>query len=259
MRAVRDAPLDVLPRRVKATLFVLATYANPDGGGAFPGMDRLGENVGKAADNVGRDLKLAVDRGYLGRSRSNRQQTYRYRLTIPTADPTETSSRIQPDPTETSDRDPTEASGYLHRRPTQEEATLRVASDKTNGDDDMNYDVLAIEDDALHDALRGLSPAPRELAAAKWKIPGGPEIVRACLDRADRGDSIDEARFESLLGDERVAFLVVESDDFLGRFDAYAYWGDAERSAERLRADGVDVRVTASVGGDAEAYLRGAA
>lgn len=127
MRAVRDAPLDDLPRRVKGTLFVLATYADADGRRAFPGLETLGEKVGKAADNIGRDVKLAVDRGYLTRSRPKPHATYRYRLTVP-VDPTKTSGLNESDPTETSGHDPTETSAYLtndHPSTEQTEGLLR--------------------------------------------------------------------------------------------------------------------------------------
>jgi hypothetical protein len=112
-RAVRDAPVGLLPRKVKATLLILSTYADVDGRDAFPSMETLGERVGKAADNVARDLKLAEERGYVFRRRRNRQKSYRYRLTLPLPDPTETSGLNSSDPTETSGRDPTETSGYL--------------------------------------------------------------------------------------------------------------------------------------------------
>lgn len=269
-RAFREAGIESFPGggidldRVKAYGLLLASFANRQGEDVFPSQATLASYVGSNERNARKYLRALEEGGWIVGERRGRQRTTRYRLVVP-------------DRRSRAGRDGAVESGFAHedRRgdagktgagtPPTRTATrtgktpTASCHEHTNGDDDMNYDLPAIEDDALHDALRGLSPAPRELAAAKWKIPGGPEIVRASLDRADRGDSIDEARFENLLADERVAFLVESTDGFVRRAEIHAYWGDAERSAERLRSDGLDVVVTAAVGHDAEAHLRGAA
>jgi hypothetical protein len=83
-RAVREAPPDVLPRHVKATLLMLGTYADANGRGAFPSAATLGGKLGKSERSVGTDLRRADAAGFVARIRRNRQKTYRCRLTIPT-------------------------------------------------------------------------------------------------------------------------------------------------------------------------------
>jgi hypothetical protein len=293
---------------VKATLFVLATYADGDGSGAFPSQKTIGKVLGKSERGVRDHLRLAAEAGWIIRSRRGKNRTTRYSLSLPDRPPmagrngTETESN--PDEADGHDRppmagrngtetesNPDEADG--HDRPPmagvtghpwpvtstetspEEEQTLPafalldlVSTDSatTTNDrgplanararcdqegDGVNVESFNLVDPAeldvkLHAKLCVLPPEVRASAVEAWLEPGGPEVVRACVERASDYGTLDEDRFVELLDAPAVFYACGGDGEGASRGDYRQSWRDAVALAKTLDAEGYGYYVTIS-------------
>jgi biotin operon repressor len=270
----------LLPGEVKSTLFALATWANADGSGAFPSQARIGEAIGKSERSVREHLRLAVDAGWVARSRRGKGRTTRYTLTIPDRQPIaghadnrqpiagKTGSPPPPTTTKTT-------SGEAATRLRLEDLPLdehRVEPDgspplddpSTNGDTLKTSAGFTLDDgpktidDAL--ALGKLRPAflpadARDRVRAVFENePYGRAIVAYCAKNC--AANVD--RFVELLDDERVAYSVRRVDSKYNNLPSdYATADEAAAHVARLRDSGSrHVAVTAHKGYAAEDLMR---
>jgi hypothetical protein len=225
IRAVRDAPPETLPGRVKGTLLILATYADPDGRRMKPSLRTLGSKLGKSDDAVGRDLRIAYEAGFLDRWRPSRDSQFHYRLTLPlepapawVPEPAPVWEDLLRGPTQT--KTPTASSSRdlpldeYRGAPSDDGAPLDDPS--TNGDETMktstkptlDYGPTALDESlALGDlTLDDLPIDVRDRTVETYGSKTGRAIVNYCA-KASRGDTV---AFAELLDDERLLFSVAD-------------------------------------------------
>ncbi len=265
IRAIRDAPTTVLPARVKGTLLMLGTYSNPEGREIMPSLRTLGSRVGKSDDAVGRDLRIALDAGYLHRWRPTRDSQYHYRLTLPV------------EPARVWDREPAPVWDDLLRRPTQAKTPSASSPGDLPLDEDRGSpsdDGAPLDDSTTEDTMKtfsldygpstldeslalggltldGLPADLRERTLDAYSTKTGRAIVNYCATHA-RGNA---GRFAALLDEPRVAFRVTEHGPY-GSTTEHNTAEEAAATIEQLRERDARVTLRAAKGDEADDWTR---
>jgi hypothetical protein len=121
------------------------------------------------------------------------------------------------------------------------------------GDDDVFDCDPASQDEGLLAKLRTLSPAAHAAAAAEWREPGGPEVVRACVEKATLDLDLDETLLAELLQGPVIFSVIYENEIDDGRSEYRQSWRDAVALAAAKKAEGYDIWLfRAVVGRDAQ-------
>jgi hypothetical protein len=260
---------------VKATLFVLATWASADGSGAFPSQETIATAMGKKQRAVRGHLRTAEEAGWLIRSRRGKGRTTRYFLSVPDRQPSAghgerdgrdnrqpaaalTGSPLPPTTTATTTGE--DAFGVFPEDDTpHEEDAVTPEGRSGSKESDVFHETPAVEDDGLIATLRSLSAETRDRTAAEWKRPGGPEVVRYCIERATAPDGLDEDRLVRLLDDPYEVFLIHSGEFPDDRLDVYRGYVEAKDAIESHRAAGRPAALSVAKADEAVFHLEGEA